>query len=148
MEEEIKYTCYYSWCSRQFKNKYNLKCHINARHLFLRSFTCNVCHIRLVSKQNLIEHRFIHSGRRPYVCKVPGCGKKFRQLSQLSLHRRVHNQLPFTIENGCIQLEPIDFSESQEKNHFSCGENRTYELPYISEERKNEQNKAQLSFCC
>ncbi|CAG9317162.1 unnamed protein product [Blepharisma stoltei] len=140
MEENIKFTCYYSWCAREFRSKYNLKRHINTRHLFLRAFVCNICNKQLVSKQNLIEHRFIHTGEKPYACRVPGCNKKYRQLSQLSAHA----QLPFSIENGYVQLEPIDFQMDLEKKASACGEASPHQLPSISEERKIMQNNSRL----
>ena len=55
-----------------------------------KSFICSYCHKSLSSHQNLREHEYIHTGHRPYKCKVPGCEASFRQGSQLSLHKKSH----------------------------------------------------------
>ena len=57
-----------------------------------KSFNCSFCHKSLSSRQNLREHENIHTGRRPYSCRVPGCDASFRQGSQLSLHRKCHQK--------------------------------------------------------
>ena len=55
-----------------------------------KSFICSFCHKGLSSHQNLREHEYIHTGHRPYRCRVPGCEARFRQGSQLSLHKKSH----------------------------------------------------------
>jgi hypothetical protein len=39
------------------------------------------------SKQNLMEHTYLHSGQKPFRCSA--CPESFRQASQLSLHKRI-----------------------------------------------------------
>jgi hypothetical protein len=38
----------------------------------------------------LIEHEFIHRDIKPYICSFPGCGLRFRQASQFSVHKSSH----------------------------------------------------------
>lgn len=52
---------------------------------------CQICNKFLSSKQNLREHKFVHTGELPYICKTPGCGLRFRQGSVLSSHKKIHN---------------------------------------------------------
>lgn len=142
--EDSQYTCYYSWCAREFKSKYNLKRHINTRHLFLRIFKCPICSKQLVSKQNLIEHKFIHSGEKPYGCKVQGCGKRYRQLSQLSVHRKLHLTHPFDEKDGFVKLAPLEFESTDEESSYFENNNINLDLPIVSIERTYKQADAKL----
>ena len=84
----ILYCCPYGDCKKEYKSKFNLKRHVQFKHLSLKPFNCPTCERTFFSKQNLFEHQFIHTGEKPYNCQV--CLMRFRQASLLSLHRRKH----------------------------------------------------------
>lgn len=86
------FECYYDFCHRLYKTKFNLRRHINSSHLQIKSFVCFECKKTFVSKQNLKEHMLIHTGEKPFPCEGSGCLKKFRQASQLLVHRRIHDR--------------------------------------------------------
>lgn len=83
------YCCPMLGCSKEYKNKFNLKRHLTLAHFFSKPFSCNLCHKRFATKQNASEHNYIHSGIKPYKCLI--CGRHFRQASLLCLHKRKHN---------------------------------------------------------
>jgi uncharacterized Zn-finger protein len=84
------FQCYYSECGKTYKTRFNLRRHINSSHLKIKGFKCPECNKPFVSKQNLKEHHYIHTGEKPFPCDEPGCSKRFRQVSQLSIHKRIH----------------------------------------------------------
>ena len=64
------------------------------------NFKCPYCHKNLSSRQNLKEHINIHTGKKPFECTEPGCGKRFRQGSLLSIHRRIHKEIKRGLEHN------------------------------------------------
>lgn len=84
----VLFCCIFNECGKSFRTKFNLKRHIETTHIKLKKFKCDVCSKLYSSKQNLIEHRYLHTGERPFHCEV--CLENFRQASQLSLHKRTH----------------------------------------------------------
>lgn len=100
------FPCYYPQCTKVFYSKFNLRRHVNATHLEIKSFACDLCPRHFASKQGLIEHRYVHTGEQPYQCAV--CGKRFRQASQLCIHRKCHTQTGCPLETfPMIQLTQL-----------------------------------------
>ena len=131
MEAEFDYICYYEDCQRIFNSKYNLQRHINSKHLSIKNFSCSLCGKKVVSKQNLIEHEYIHTGDKPFECPIPGCGKRYRQSSQLCVHKKAHKK------KGDV-YSPSSQDDAKERVYVKR-DRRGLELPYISEERVSEQ---------
>jgi len=51
-----------------------------------------------------------HTGEKPYLCKFPGCNRRFAQSSNLCAHEKVH----FLKEND-PSVPNVDFEEEQEE---------------------------------
>lgn len=88
-----QFQCKFIGCTKSYSSKYNLRRHIESNHSKVKRFRCRKCGKYLSSKQNLQEHRYTHTQEKPYVCKEPLCGKAFRQSSQLSNHKKIHQGL-------------------------------------------------------
>lgn len=87
------YQCEYTECALVYSSKYNLSRHTAIFHLGIR-WTCSTCGRQLSSAQSLQDHEFCHTGEKPYLCKHPGCPKRYRQASQLSVHKKKHMKAP------------------------------------------------------
>ena len=85
--------CPYEGCGKEYYNQYNLKRHVDLKHLNLDMFVCLLCDKRLSSKQNLNEHMNTHTGRNPYLCPYDDCGERFKHASQLSIHKKLHRNM-------------------------------------------------------
>lgn len=51
---------------------------------------CRVCDKRFTRPSSLQTHTYSHTGEKPYVCTVEGCGRQFSVVSSLRRHRKVH----------------------------------------------------------
>lgn len=78
-------------CGKQYTNKFNMKRHYALSHLREQKYVCELCGKSLSSKQNYQEHVYTHTGEKPFVCRL--CGVRYRQCSQLSVHKRVHKAI-------------------------------------------------------
>ena len=94
------YVCDYSNCKKKYKTKYSLRRHY-LTHAGVRKHGCPYCGKHFILAQYLREHIYIHTGELPFACTYPGCGKKFRQIGKLSMHRKIHTS-PCMAEN-CSQ---------------------------------------------
>lgn len=88
-------------CNKTYSTKFNLKRHVEITHQKQKKYKCDLCQKSFVSQQNLKEHIFTHTGAKPYKC--PYCDEFFRQISQLSLHRRDHE-----MKGICLSIESMD----------------------------------------
>lgn len=57
----MAYRCTFEQCDKVFSTRYNLKRHEDTFHLHLRPYVCTECFKDFASKQNLIEHGFLHA---------------------------------------------------------------------------------------
>lgn len=107
------YCCMMNNCNKSYSTKFNLKRHVEIAHLKQKKHKCNFCERFFVSQQNLREHIFIHTGAKPYQCSI--CGDYFRQISQLSLHKRNHemqeNPKGYCLDASALGTRPMTLTE-------------------------------------
>ncbi|KAJ1079777.1 hypothetical protein NDU88_000014 [Pleurodeles waltl] len=76
-------------CDKSFNRKGNLIKHKRI-HTGIRPYQCTECEKSFSRKEHLIVHKRTHSGVRPYCCSI--CGKSFTQTGVLIRHHRTHTQ--------------------------------------------------------
>ena len=125
---------------------------------FLRKFQCPQCLKVLSSKQNFREHSYIHTGEKPFRCTEPGCVERFRQGSQLSVHRKMHRQVELLHTRTLIQVPKVVSSqltdllsfERQRKGAKLVRKSQTFAvetLPELSGKQEMKIEHASRSFC-
>ncbi|KAI4875937.1 hypothetical protein NFI96_034521 [Prochilodus magdalenae] len=88
---EKPFLCPYQGCGRSFTTSNICKVHVRT-HTGERPYHCPEpgCDRAFASATNYKNHIRIHTGERPYVCTVPGCEKRFTEYSSLYKHHVVH----------------------------------------------------------
>ena len=86
----VTYCCMAQDCGKIYNSKFTLRRHIETAHLSLTRFRCDLCDKGFASKQSCTEHRNLHTGKKPFICRI--CSLRLRQASQLSLHKRQHTE--------------------------------------------------------
>lgn len=51
---------------------------------------CKVCDKRFTRPSSLQTHMYSHTGEKPFVCHMGGCGRQFSVVSNLRRHQKVH----------------------------------------------------------
>ena len=132
------FTCNHQGCNKSFRDEES-----NIRHALKHSleesnskakFVCGKCLRNFSTKQSLREHRYTHSGKKTFKCQEPGCGKAFRQSSQLCNHRKIHKRGRPINSSQSLDLTREISNEYQNSNQFS-GIEDFIELPLITQEK-------------
>lgn len=88
---EKPYHCSEPGCNRAFASATNYKNHSRI-HTGILAFTFKYRKLAPFSSSLILEYSFsfLSSGERPYVCTIPGCDKRFTEYSSLYKHQVVH----------------------------------------------------------
>jgi len=87
----------------------------NHMNIHRGKYKCTECGRCCGSNANLVKHRRIHSGEKPFKCTV--CGKAFTQSHHLGRHSRIHSgEKPYK----CHVCKKAFSDSSTLRQHKSC----------------------------
>ncbi|XP_019532048.2 zinc finger protein 135 [Aedes albopictus] len=104
------YKC--SRCKMVFLKRSAAEAHISNVHLDVKRYTCSVCGWGFQRSRDLDEHARVHTGERPFVCPVDGCGYASSWCTTVYRHVRRHHKdyqgelTPKTVSR--VRSEPVE----------------------------------------
>lgn len=92
------FLCKKPGCNKTYTTRFSLRRHLTS-HQKTKMHVCVLCFKSFTLAQYLKEHTYIHTGQKPFLCDFPGCDKAFRQAGKLSMHRKFHQNIIFSVHH-------------------------------------------------
>ena len=124
------YECKVAGCNKSYTTRFSLRRHI-ASHSAIKQHICPLCFKTFTLAQYLKEHMYIHTQQKPFKCDFEGCNRAFRQAGKLSMHKKVHQNIIFSIQK--VKRNRISNAE----NSLSSKDHANGELIQESNELRN-----------
>ncbi|XP_061390404.1 zinc finger protein 331-like [Musca vetustissima] len=126
------FQCNIDGCIMEYKCLSGLNKHKRSVHKCgkeLKTYTCDICGKVLTSPRSLNGHKYIHVDKSewPFVCEVKSCGRRFRLMSQLIIHKKRHAGIKNYI---CPYCGVRKTTCTELKIHINC---HTFEQKYPCE---------------
>ena len=100
-------------CKKTFKEKFNLKVHVDNVHKGLKKFKCDICGKQFTQKSSLKLHvKGVHEKKRNHKCDQ--CDKAYFQAAGLSNHKSIHSEKKFK----CYMCQKLYFRHDVLKSHI------------------------------
>ena len=130
------YECKVQGCDKSYTTRFSLRRHI-ASHSAIKQHVCVLCFKTFTLAQYLKEHTYIHTQQKPFKCDFEGCTRAFRQAGKLSMHKKVHQNIIFSIQKvKRNRLDPNPVSEVSQQSQMVKEE---------ASEQEQEQEQANLN---
>lgn len=102
------FLCSIEGCNKSFRNEESLNSHLrmhDSQSKYDSSKNCKICGKIFTTRQSMKEHSYTHSDKKMFRCPEGGCGKTFRQSTQLCNHRKMHKGMKEMIRKQLIEVQ-------------------------------------------
>ena len=136
------YECKVAGCDKSYTTRFSLRRHI-ASHSAIKQHVCVLCFKTFTLAQYLKEHTYIHTQQKPFKCDFEGCNRAFRQAGKLSMHKKVHQNIIFSIQKvKRNRLDPNPVCDHSHHHSHKVEEQQPVQEP-VKETVKIEQKQEQ-----
>lgn len=96
----LVFACAWAECAAEFSSMHSLASHLSTAHLASPNDSRGCCLWRgcpytstpFTAHHDLVVHLKMHTGNRPYLCPLEGCGKVYKRTDFLEKHIQSHVQ--------------------------------------------------------
>lgn len=91
-------------CNKRFAFQYILTDHMKRFHERVKKLSCSDCDLKFFSLRELIDHKWRHTGKKPFNCTV--CNLSFiRQFNMMDHLNKIHGEKLFTCKICCEKFK-------------------------------------------
>ena len=133
------FLCKKAGCNKSYTTRFSLRRHLTS-HQEVKQHVCVLCFKSFTLAQYLKEHTYIHTGQKPFQCDFPGCDKAFRQAGKLSLHRKFHQNIIFSVQHTRKREAALKSLEVTKKFIARLKMSEKPDGPFLAHEKSEDKN--------
>lgn len=116
-------------CGKSFGQKFYVSEHMDAIHLGLKKFTCNVCGLSFARRRVYMVHKNTHDGEITKKCVCEVCGYRCHTKQLLTKHIRTHTGEKNYPCSVCQKMFSTGYAAKVHLNSVHYGIRQKSEIP-------------------